>query len=128
MLTLRELQAGFATAILQEDAAPIAATIRPDGLTSAGRAQVYWHHVFTSLTDVLAATYPLVCSLVDRRFFGFAANRYIRGHPPAGPCLFEYGRTFPEFLAGFPPCAGHLYLPDVARLEWAVNAALHADD
>ena len=44
------------------------------------------------------------------RFFGFAADRYIHDHLPAGPCLFEYGATFPDFLAGFPylqtPVAG----------------------
>ena len=89
---------------------------------------MYGNHVFTSLTAALEATYPVVCRLVDRRFFGFAADHYVRRHPPTGPCLFEYGGTFPEFLAGFPPCAGHPYLADVARLEWAMNAALHAED
>ena len=99
-----------------------------DGLTSAARVQIYWNHVFTSLTEALETTFPVVCRLVDRRFFGFAANRYIRRHPPTGPCLFEYGATFPAFLASFPPCAGHPYLPDVARLEWAMNLATHAED
>ena len=44
---------------------------------------------------------PVVCRLVDRRFFAYAADPYIRAHPPAGPCLFEYGATFPDFLAAF---------------------------
>ena len=44
----------------------------------------------------------MVCRLVDRRFFGFAADHYVRAHPPAGPCLFEYGATFPDFLARLP--------------------------
>ena len=65
---------------------------------------------------------------MDRGFFDFAADAYIRRHPPSGPCLFEYGATLPDFLATFPPCADYPYLPDVARLEWAMNAALHADD
>jgi hypothetical protein len=128
MPMLPELQARFAAAVLQEDVGPVAALIRGDGLTPAARVQVYRNHVFTSLTETLAATYPVVCRLVDRRFFGFAADRYIRDHPPAGPCLFEYGATFPEFLGTFPPCAGHPYLMDVARLEWLMNVALHAED
>jgi hypothetical protein len=128
MLTLLELQARFVSAILREDARPVASLIVADGLTPAARVQVYWNHVFSSLTETLETTYPVVCRLVDRRFFGFAADRYIRSHPPSGPCLYEYGATFPDFLAGFPPCRGHPYLADVARLEWAMNAALHAED
>ena len=128
MPTLPELQADFGTAVLREDARAVAPLIVPDGLPPAARVQVYWNHVFSSLTEALEATYPVICRLVDQRFFGFAADRYIRRHPPAGPCLFEYGATFPDFLASFPPCAGHPYLADVARLEWALNAALHAED
>ena len=127
MRTLPELQADFASAVLSEDARAVAGAIAGEGLTPAARIRVYSNHVFTSLTETLETTYPVVCRLVDRRFFGFAADRYIRSHPPAGPCLFEYGATFPEFLANFPPCAGHPYVPDVARLEWAMNAALHAN-
>jgi hypothetical protein len=128
MRTLPELQADFATAILREDARPVAGLIVADGLEPAARVQVYWNHVYSSLTEALETTYPVVCRLVDRRFFGFAADRYIRSHLPAGPCLFEYGGTFPDFLERFPPCAGHPYLADVARLEWAMTAALHAAD
>jgi hypothetical protein len=125
---LRELQADFAAAILGHDAGAVAGLIAPDGLSPAARIQVYRHHVFSSLTEALESTYPVVCRLVDRRFFGFAADRYVRSHPPEGPCLFEYGATFPEFLATFPPCAGHPYLADVARLEWAMNLTLNAED
>jgi hypothetical protein len=128
MSSLAELQARFATAILREDAGPIATLIEADGLAPAARVRVYWNHVLASLTDALATAYPVVCRLVDRRFFDFAADRYIRAHPPAGPCLFEYGVTFPDFLARFPPCAGHPYLADIARLEWLMNVALHADE
>jgi hypothetical protein len=128
MPTLPEIQAGFATAILQEDARDVARAIEADGLTPAARVQLYRNHVFSSLTEALASTYPVVCRLVDRRFFGFAADMYIRRHPPAGPCLFEYGATFPDFLAAFPACADYPYLGDVARLEWAMNVTLHAEE
>ena len=125
---LPELQASFAEALLREDARNVASAVVGDGLAPAARVQIYWNHVFSSLTDALEATFPVVCRLVDRRFFGFAADRYIRSHPPTGPCLFEYGATFPDFLVGFPPCADYPYLGDVARLEWAMNAALHAEE
>jgi hypothetical protein len=128
MPTLREVQGGLATAILRGGADAIGATIVADGLTPDARVQVYRNHVFSSLTDALAATYPVVCRLVDRRFFDFAADRYVRRHLPDSPCLHEYGATFADFLADFPPCAALPYLADVARLEWAMNTVLHAEE
>jgi hypothetical protein len=128
MLTLPELQARFAQAILREDAEDVAGHVLGDGLPRGARVRIYWNHVFSSLTEALEATFPVVCRLVDPRFFGFAADRYIHTDPPHGPCLFEYGETFPDFLAGFSPCADYPYLADVARLEWALNAALHAEE
>jgi len=128
MLALPELQRAFGAAILTGDAGALADAIEGDGLPAAARLQIYRNHVLDSLTEVLKATYPVICRLVDERFFGYAADRYIRSHPPSGPCLFEYGETFPSFLEGFPPCRDLAYLPDVARLEWAASVALHADD
>ena len=128
MPSLPELQAGFAAALLAGDERSIAAHILDDGLPPSARLAVYRHHVFSSLTAALEATYPVVCRLVDRRFFGWAADRYIRAHPPASPCLFEYGADFPAFLATFEACAHLPWLADVARLEWAMTTALHAPD
>jgi hypothetical protein len=125
---LRELQAAIREAVLGGPDDRAAAAVSEDGLPAAARLAIYRHHVLATLTDVLQATYPVVCRLVDVRFFGYAADRYIRQHPPAGPCLFEYGDGFGDFLATFPPCQHLPYLPDVARLEWAMNVARHADD
>jgi len=128
MSSLRELQAGFRAALLADDERAMALDVVDDGLSASARLAVYRHHVFTSLTGALEATFPVVCRLVDRRFFGWLADCYVRAHPPAGPCLFEYGADFAEFVATFPSCAHLPWLADVARLEWAMNAALHAPD
>jgi hypothetical protein len=127
MPSLAELQAAFTQALLQGDET-IASAICGDGLTPQARLVIYRHHIRTTLTDVLKTTYPVVCRLVDERFFAYAADCYIRQHPPAGPCLFEYGASFAHFLANFPPCRELVYLPDVARLEWALHAAWFAAD
>ncbi len=128
MPTLRELQADVRAALLGDDDRAAARRVAGDGLAPSARLAVYRHHVVASLTAALQATFPVVVRLVDARFFAYAADRYVRAEPPAGPCLFEYGATFPDFLAAFPPSRGLVYLPDVARLEWAMNAALHAPD
>jgi hypothetical protein len=126
MPALRELQAAFLRAMFGPEEPELLETIVGDGLLPAARLQIYRHHVLTSLTDVLQATFPVVCRLVDERFFRYAADAYIRQYPPETPCLFEYGAHFPAFLAVFPPCRHLAYLADVARLEWAMNTALHA--
>src|SRR5437867_400753 len=127
MPTLRELQAGFRDVMLGAKATPVLDTIATDGLPVAARLAIYRHHVSTTLTDLLRATFPVVCRLVDERFFGYAADRFIAAFPPTSPCLHEYGERFPAFLASFAPCRDLVYLPDVARLEWAMRCAEHAD-
>lgn len=128
MTSLRELQRDVRRALLGRGADQAAAAVAEDGLTAQARLGIYRHHAFTTLTAALQATFPVVCRLVDERFFAYAADQYIRQDPPSGPCLYEYGATFPAFLAGFPACQGLPYLADVARLEWAMNRALHAPD
>jgi hypothetical protein len=71
----------------------------------------------------LQSTFPVVCRLVDKRFFAYAAHEYLREHPPHSRCLVEYGADFADFLAGFAPCEQLRYLSDVARFEWALNIA-----
>jgi hypothetical protein len=128
MPSLRELQYAVRRALLDGDDAALTDAITSDGLAPAARLAVYRHHVLTSLAAALEATFPVVARLVDPRFFRYACDQYVRAEPPATPCLFEYGATFADFLAGFPPCRHLVYLPDVARLEWAMNVALHAPD
>lgn len=128
MPVLRDVQAAFLHAVLDGDDAFAAAMVSGDGVAPEARLQIYRHHVFTTLTAVLKATYPVVCQLVDERFFNYAADRFIRARPPSAPCLFEFGYDFAEFLAAFEPCCPLVYLPDVARFEWALSLATHAED
>jgi hypothetical protein len=128
MSSLRNLQAGFRTALFTQEDGPIAAEVLSDGLGASARVAVYRHHVRTTLTEALVSTFPVVCRLVDRRFFGWLADCYVRKHPPTGPCLFEYGADLPGFIGRFPACAALPWLADVARLEWAMNVAFHAPD
>jgi hypothetical protein len=128
MLSLPELQAAVSAALLGGADDLPALEVDGDGLDPRARLEIYRHHVRSTLTDALKAAYPVVCRLVDERFFAFAADTFIRACPPSGPCLFEYGADLADFLAAFPPCAGLGYLPDVARLEWAMHAAWHAGD
>ena len=126
MTALRELQRAMGRAVLGLDEAPSIEAIHGDGLDPAARLGIYRNHYLSSLTEALKAIYPVVCRLVDERFFAYAAHGFIAKTPPREPCLFEYGAAFPDYLAVLPAATSLVYLSDVARLEWAINAALHA--
>jgi hypothetical protein len=76
--TLLELQMQLRRAVLGGDAAEIAALIRGDGLDPAARLGIYRNHAFATLGAVLQGTFPVVCRLVDKRFFAYAAHEYLR--------------------------------------------------
>jgi hypothetical protein len=130
-MSLRDLQGAIGRTVIGRtlpgnDEASTADAILGDGLAPAARLQIYRHHYETSLAEALKAIYPVVCRLVDERFFAFAAHEYVKSSPPRRVCLHEYGEDFPEFLASFSPCRELGYLPDVARLEQQINTALHS--
>ena len=104
MSALRDTQAAFRAALLGDEPAAALRDISGDGLAREARLAIYRHHVADTLGDLLQAVYPVVCRLVDARFFEYAADRFIAAHPPTSPCLFEYGEAFADFLAHFEPC------------------------
>jgi hypothetical protein len=115
-------------AVLGGDTAVIVASIQDDGLDPAARVGIYRNHFFATLGGLLQVTFPVVCRLVDERFFAYAAHEYVREHPPRSRCLIEYGADFADFLADFEPCKALPYLADVARFEWALNIAASVQD
>src|SRR5271166_3198172 len=128
MLALDRLQRRMCSAIRGRPEPELLDLIADDGIEPEARLRIYRNHLMLTLTRALEAAYPVVCRLVDERFFAYAVHEYLRETLPLQPCLTEYGGSFPDFLANFPACRDLVYLPDVARLEWAVNLALHADD
>ena len=128
MPMLHEIQHGVRLAVLGTSRAEIVAAILGEGADAEARLRIHRHNVLASLTEALKANFPVVCAVVHERFFAYAADTFIRAHPPAGPCLSEYGAAFPEFLRSFAPVRHLPYLFDLARLEWAVLRAANAPD
>lgn len=122
-MNLLEMQLRIREAVLGGDAGEIVAAIRGDGLDPAARLGIYRNHAALTFGDAVKAAFPVVCRLVDERFFAYAAHEYLRAHPPHARCLVDYGADFAEFLAAFEPCRDLPYLPDVARFEWALHIA-----
>jgi hypothetical protein len=126
MPTLHELQSDFRRFLTGEVPEQLLRSVDGMGFEPEDRLSIYRNNMLVTLTAALKATFPVVCRLVDDRFFEYAANEFMRDNLPASPCLAEYGTDFPDFLASFPPAGSVDYLADVARLEWAVGRVLRA--
>jgi hypothetical protein len=85
-------------------------------------------NVRASLEGAVATAYPVVSRLVGAAFFAEAARRYALASPSHCGDLNAYGGGFGDFLAAYPAAAALAWLPDVARLEWAMHECTHAAD
>lgn len=124
MTPLLELQRTMRMALLGDGRPP--PEILGGKVPAAARFHVYRNNVIGNLIKALRLTFPATERLVGSEFFAAAAARLITQAPPRSADLYEYGDLFPRFLQTFPPSRHLAYLPEVARLEWAVNKALHA--
>ncbi|MFC3533338.1 putative DNA-binding domain-containing protein, partial [Vogesella facilis] len=80
------------------------------------------------LMEMLALAYPICRRLLGEEFFEALAREYVRATPSCSGNLHHYGAALADFIAGFAPCAELPYLPDVARLEWALHHGYYAPD
>lgn len=128
MSSLLRLQSQVAGAMIRGTDHAAAAMVVMDRIAPERRLAIHRNHYRISLTDALAATFPVLRQVVGDGIFTRAAAAFIRLQPPASPCLHEYGQAFPAFLAGFGPAAGRPRLTDLGRFEWAINRAFHAEE
>jgi hypothetical protein len=129
MPSLRELQRRFSAAVMFDDPAAIASIgIVAGDLSPAQRVSVYRNNILGNYRQALGITYPVVRQLVGAAFFDAAADIFSRGHASAHGDVNRYGGDYATFLATYPPARNLVYLPDVARLEWAVDQANIAAD
>lgn len=138
MPTLLETQRAIRAALFEQlpGAAPDAAalnTAAPDAVDRLASLDplalaIHRNTCRHTLIAALALSFPVVKRLVGAEFFEGAAYAFIERHLPMSACLDDYGEELAPFLQEFPPAASVPYLGEVARLEWAVNRALHADD
>lgn len=128
MPSLRDVQHAMRRSLLQEGGGSVEEHIVGAGLAPAQRLSIHRNTMLGTLANALRVTFPAVHRLVGADFFEGAAQIFAREQPPGSADLDAYGAAFPDFLQRFGPASTLAYLADVARLEWAVNRALHAPD
>ncbi len=118
----------FSRALRDQQLAVPDGIVGPDGEVSNKRFSIYRNNVALSLSDALAANFPVIKRLVGDEFFAALAKAFIAQHSAKVPMLFAYGDEFAVFLERFEPVAEFPYLADVARVEFAWLQAYHAAD
>ncbi|MBA5689445.1 MNIO family bufferin maturase [Rugamonas apoptosis] len=90
------------------------------------RFGLYRGNLTATWDKTLANAYPVIRMLVGEEFFGGLSRAYGLAEPSGSADLNRFGARFATFLAGFPHAAQLPYLPDLARLEWAMHRAHYA--
>lgn len=121
MPSLHELQAAFGRALL-EPGSGLADWEGPPRAPAAG-LEAYRRNVLGNARNALGLSYPVVKRLVGEGCFAQAVKAFVARHPSVSGDINDYGAEFGGFLAQWPVVASLPYLPDVARLEWAMERA-----
>jgi uncharacterized protein (UPF0276 family) len=120
-------QQGFADGLFSVDRQAQAL----DQLKGAGkehRFALYRGKLTVTWDKTLSAAYPVLRQLVGAEFFSALARAYGMAHPSDNADLNQFGARFAGFLERFEHVAEYPYLPDMARLEWALHSAHYAAD
>ena len=92
------------------------------------RMAIYRANMAAAADKALSSAYPVIRQVVGDEFFHGLAREYQRGTPSASGDLTDFGATFDAFVSAFEHTRSLPYLPDLARLEWAVHRAGGAAD
>jgi len=126
---LLDIQRDLAGALHDVSAAPSAQRwIMGDAALIARRLAIYRANLVAASAKALGAAYPVLRQVVGEAFFDGLARAYQRFAPSTSGDLSDHGAVFAEFVAEFPHTQSLPYLPDLARLEWAVHRAYGAAD
>lgn len=128
MPPLPELQAALGGALRGEASAGLWALFREPQAVAERRIAAYQRNVSGNWRSALASTYPVLEQLLGGRRFRALADHYIAAYPSNSGDLNQYGGALAALLANSALAETWPYLPDVARLEWALLGAYSAAD
>jgi hypothetical protein len=124
MASLRDIQDSFADALRAgADAAAIERAAHTCELTPAENFSIYRHNTQHAFHATLGLSFPVLQRRVGSDYFRQLAHRYRERCPSRSGDLHWVGRGFAEFLADHLRDGEYAWLADLARLEWAREAA-----
>jgi hypothetical protein len=127
MLSLAETQLWIRRAVVDGDTAGIPPQLI-GGRDPRRRLAIHQRHYRSSLVAAIRTKFPATAWLLGMPFLDEAAQEFVRQHPPATPCIAEYGEEFPRFLSTYLGGARVPYLCSFAELEWHLGQVAIAVD
>lgn len=88
------------------------------GRAPATRLAIHQRHYQASLVSALLGKFPACAWALGAPMVADAARAFVRCHPPAAPCIAEYGALFPDFLANHADMPSLPWARSLALLEW----------
>jgi hypothetical protein len=126
--SLRELQLRFVAALYEGHDAVVVAHVAGDQSAAAARLGIYRNNLREGFIKALAIEYPVVEKLVGVEFFRQTALEFQLQFPSRRGDLTHVGEPFAEFLRARFGNGEYAWLPDIAALEWALQAVAVAPE
>lgn len=127
MLPLADVQQRIRDAVVADDFRA-AAPLLIGGVDATRRLAIHRRHYEASLVAALMGRFPATGWLMGTTTIESAARVFVRAQPPTAPCIAEYGRDFPRFLAEQPGSERVPYLQAFADLDWHLGRLAVAVD
>jgi hypothetical protein len=127
VLSLAETQLRIRRAVVDGDAAGIPPQLI-GGRDPRRRLAIHQRHYRSSLVAAIRTKFPATAWLLGMPFLDEAAGQFVRQHPPAAPCMAEYGEEFSRFLSTYLDAPRVPYLCSFAELEWHLGQVAMAVD
>ncbi|MEZ9517513.1 DNA-binding domain-containing protein [Vibrio splendidus] len=116
--SLADVQLEFANALRYQNSGEHCGIVS-DHFTDEQRIQIYRNNFVISLSEVLAATYPLTEMLVGEECFQQMARQHVLSYPSTSGDVSGYGERFDQTIQAFPAVIEAApYLGEVALYEW----------
>lgn len=128
MPALSELQSAFGRALRDGPTSALWSLFSEPAVLAERRLAAYRRNVIGNWRSALASTYPVLAQLLGAQRFRELADQYIASCPSDSGDLNAYGGEMAALLEASVLRGELPYLPDLARLEWALLAAYGAAD
>ncbi len=88
--------------------------------------KVYRSNLLFGILGAMSASYPMTKVLLGENNFNFFGREFLYRNPSTNSDLIQYGAGFGEFLRTRRELENLAFIPDVARLEWALERVFYA--